>query len=166
MLQNAHSLAKIGADTAENEQHFAEILPIGRRVASRAPVARASHGSSHTARATAFQHIFWDSASIAVVSTKSLEMFSRHSGESPRIFVWRIWRSKNYIWTGQHWTSEGNISALTKIDMLHQSIGLVDKFSVVHLARWISLASIVTWNVTETCFLNARLLNFLARTPS
>ena len=26
-------LAKIGAETAENEQHFAEILPIGRRVA-------------------------------------------------------------------------------------------------------------------------------------
>ena len=35
MLQNAHFLAKIGADTAENEQHFAEILPIGRRVADR-----------------------------------------------------------------------------------------------------------------------------------
>ena len=33
MLQNAYSLAKIGADTAENEQHFSEILPIGRRVA-------------------------------------------------------------------------------------------------------------------------------------
>ena len=32
MLQNAYFLAKIGADTAENEQHFAEILPIGRRV--------------------------------------------------------------------------------------------------------------------------------------
>ena len=31
MLQNAYFLAKIGADTAENEQHFAEILPIGRR---------------------------------------------------------------------------------------------------------------------------------------
>ena len=30
MLQNAYSLAKIGADTTENEQHFAEILPIGR----------------------------------------------------------------------------------------------------------------------------------------
>ena len=27
MLQNAYLLAKIGADTAENEQHFAEILP-------------------------------------------------------------------------------------------------------------------------------------------
>ena len=27
MLQNAYFLAKIGADTAENEQHFAEILP-------------------------------------------------------------------------------------------------------------------------------------------
>ena len=27
MLQNAYLLAKIGADTVENEQHFAEILP-------------------------------------------------------------------------------------------------------------------------------------------
>ena len=27
MLQNAYFLAKIEADTAENEQHFAEILP-------------------------------------------------------------------------------------------------------------------------------------------
>ena len=27
MLQNAYFLAKIGAGTAENEQHFAEILP-------------------------------------------------------------------------------------------------------------------------------------------
>ena len=27
MLQNAYLLAKIGADTAEHEQHFAEILP-------------------------------------------------------------------------------------------------------------------------------------------
>ena len=30
MLQNAYSLAKIGANTAENEQRFAKILPIGR----------------------------------------------------------------------------------------------------------------------------------------
>ena len=35
MLKNAYLLAKIGADTAENEQHIAEILPIGRRVADR-----------------------------------------------------------------------------------------------------------------------------------
>ena len=35
MLKNAYFLAKIGADTAENEQHFAEILPIGRGVAGR-----------------------------------------------------------------------------------------------------------------------------------
>ena len=27
MLQKAYFLAKIGADTAENEQHFAEFLP-------------------------------------------------------------------------------------------------------------------------------------------
>ena len=31
MLKNAYLLEKIGADTAEIEQHFAEILPIGRR---------------------------------------------------------------------------------------------------------------------------------------
>ena len=31
MLQNEYLVAKIGVDTAENEQHFAEILPIGRR---------------------------------------------------------------------------------------------------------------------------------------
>ena len=35
MLSNAYFLAKIGADTAENEQHSAEILPIGRCVADR-----------------------------------------------------------------------------------------------------------------------------------
>ena len=29
MLQNACFIAKIGADTDENEQHFAEILPTG-----------------------------------------------------------------------------------------------------------------------------------------
>ena len=40
MLQNAYLVAKIGADTAENEQHFAEILPIGRRVADRCPWGR------------------------------------------------------------------------------------------------------------------------------
>ena len=32
MLQNAYLLANIGADTAENEQDFAEILPIGRHL--------------------------------------------------------------------------------------------------------------------------------------
>ena len=37
MLRKAYLLAKIGADTAENEQHFAENLPIGRRVADRCP---------------------------------------------------------------------------------------------------------------------------------
>ena len=31
MLQNAYFLAKIGADTAENEHHFAEILPTDAR---------------------------------------------------------------------------------------------------------------------------------------
>ena len=34
MLSNAYFLAKIGADTAENEQHFAEILPTDGAVAT------------------------------------------------------------------------------------------------------------------------------------
>ena len=47
MLQNAYFLAKIGADTAENEQHFAEILPIGRRVPrQRTSAWRAATGSA------------------------------------------------------------------------------------------------------------------------
>ena len=42
MLQNAYFLAKIGADTAENEQHFAESLPktsaaVGPQAAAHTP---------------------------------------------------------------------------------------------------------------------------------
>ena len=51
MLKNAYFLAKIGADTAENEQHFAEILPIGRRVADPTP-ARARGDRSGTGPGT------------------------------------------------------------------------------------------------------------------
>ena len=40
MLKNAYLFAKIGADKAENEQHVAEILPIGRRVADRVELQR------------------------------------------------------------------------------------------------------------------------------
>ena len=35
MLKNAYLLPKIGADTANNEQHLAQILPIGHRAADR-----------------------------------------------------------------------------------------------------------------------------------
>ena len=45
MLQNAYFVAKIGADTAENEQHFAEILPsdaLWRRAVDGAPRADGS----------------------------------------------------------------------------------------------------------------------------
>ena len=44
MLQNAYFLAKIGADTAENEQHFAEILPTLSDVAAAASVADRGRG--------------------------------------------------------------------------------------------------------------------------
>ena len=37
MLQNAYFLAKLGADTAENEQHFAEILPTEQHFAEILP---------------------------------------------------------------------------------------------------------------------------------
>ena len=49
MLQNAYFLAKIGADTAENEQHFAEILPIGRRVERRAAAKETSATTASSA---------------------------------------------------------------------------------------------------------------------
>ena len=42
MLQNAYLFAKIGADTAENELHFAEILPIGVMIPVGVPSARSS----------------------------------------------------------------------------------------------------------------------------
>ena len=53
MLKNAYLLAKIGAHTAENEQHLAEVLPIGRRVADHGKVnetaQRGGHGREHGA---------------------------------------------------------------------------------------------------------------------
>ena len=52
MLQNAYFLAKIDADTAENEQHFAEILPKGRRVA--APRLSLGFGSAGGGRGARF----------------------------------------------------------------------------------------------------------------
>ena len=45
MPQNAYFLAKIGADTAENEQHFAEILPSARRRAAAPGDRRAGGGA-------------------------------------------------------------------------------------------------------------------------
>jgi len=49
MLQNAYFLAKIGADTAENEQHFAEILP--RTGTAPAPSRRGAAAPAHAAAA-------------------------------------------------------------------------------------------------------------------
>ena len=46
MLKNAYLIAKIGADPTENEQNFAEILPIGRRFADRTSVGAGSSTSS------------------------------------------------------------------------------------------------------------------------
>ena len=50
MLQNAYFLVKIGADTTENEQHLAEILPIGRRVADRCRPADPAAGAAGAPR--------------------------------------------------------------------------------------------------------------------
>ena len=51
MLQNAYLLAKIDADTAENEQHFAEILPkIGNYPTARPPEPAVKHGGLNDAR--------------------------------------------------------------------------------------------------------------------
>ena len=64
MLQNAYFLAKIGADTAENEQHFAEILPktgnyptgpvpmLSTLAKSRSPAPASPHGPSRSPSST------------------------------------------------------------------------------------------------------------------
>ena len=43
MLRNAYFFAKIGADTAENEQHFAEIVPKTGNYPTLRVVARPGH---------------------------------------------------------------------------------------------------------------------------
>ena len=50
MLQNAYFLAKIGADTAENEQHFAEILPKTGKICFAYPGARLHLSAAPCAR--------------------------------------------------------------------------------------------------------------------
>ena len=50
MLQNAYFLAKIGADTAENEQYFAEILPKTGNYPRRRAAARGAAGQTCSAR--------------------------------------------------------------------------------------------------------------------
>ena len=52
MLQNACLLAKIGADTAENEQHFAEILLNRDVLLHRRGLLRPATSLAGTARAT------------------------------------------------------------------------------------------------------------------
>ena len=53
MLQNAYLLAKIGADTAENERNFAEILPkIGNYPTGPLPPDRGSPGLRLSRRAS------------------------------------------------------------------------------------------------------------------
>ena len=50
MLQNAYFLAKVGADTAENEQHFAEILPTDALSVLSVPRAASQQGVIPTPR--------------------------------------------------------------------------------------------------------------------
>ena len=50
MLQNAYFLAKIGADEAANEQHFAEMLPIGRRAPAWTAAATQRRGPGQSAQ--------------------------------------------------------------------------------------------------------------------
>ena len=58
MLQNAYFLAKIGADTAENEQHFAEILPTDALVCS----VRSRTAAGQRAPASVEMMVAWSSA--------------------------------------------------------------------------------------------------------
>ena len=63
MLQNAYFLAKIGADTVENEQHFAEILPTNAiRAGSTASAARGQPSQGEEVPGSSERH-FWQGGS-------------------------------------------------------------------------------------------------------
>ena len=66
MLQNAYLLAKIGADTAENEQHFAEILP---KISNYPTGRRSQQGISKASARTAAEPTATGSSPVAALRT-------------------------------------------------------------------------------------------------
>ena len=66
MPTNPYFLAKIGADTAENKQYFAEILPIGRRAVGAAPARIEETGSTRRASLSGDASSETGSATLAV----------------------------------------------------------------------------------------------------
>ena len=90
MLKNAYLLAKIGADTAENEQHFAEIswrdvddpLPRRRRRAARSATREAAIHRSNPirpdwqSRAVAYFDVFCESENEV---RRSFRVFGTHN---------------------------------------------------------------------------------------
>ena len=75
-MQNAYFLAKIGADTAEHEQHFAEILLIGRRVASGSRRSRLGAASASARLRWGFECVLNENASSEEVFTKRIYRLS------------------------------------------------------------------------------------------
>ena len=67
MLQNAYFLAKIGADTAENERNFAEILPKIGSGAGRPGRCRGTAGYSRL-EAPAEKQPAWQLRGVSVVA--------------------------------------------------------------------------------------------------
>ena len=118
MLQNAYFLAKIGADTAENEQHFAEILPIGRRVADRCPGARRVRSSASRKKRARWQaaswigdqsqgisttRTYWENWEIGKISKKNLQNFAN------------FWRARSRLYQNEILQENMRLTAFFKL---------------------------------------------------
>ena len=107
MLQNAYFLAKIDADTAEKEQHFAEILPkIGNRGSGGgSPGGGRPGGGPRGARATSFEPSGLRVGTFCTVCTvcKFLQNFAK------------FWRARSRLYQNEILQENMRLTAFFKI---------------------------------------------------
>ena len=96
MLQNAHFLAKIGADTAKNEQQFAEILPKTGNYPTGPPPARSETrprpGADHPAPLSA---VPVGPALMRDAGVVAAEDVRRAAGLGREALVWMVQSTRN-----------------------------------------------------------------------
>ena len=97
MLQNAYFLAKIGADTAENQQHFAEILEFRQNVWNLAAPARHSTDPSAPARGAGVSRPLYRMLVFGCIGTDFCKKICvlQHFSKSTRLSSWIFWNLQN-----------------------------------------------------------------------
>ena len=111
MLQNAYFLAKISADTAENKQCFAEILP---KSASPAAAARTATAAVHLRTSTLCglsDYVNW-------VANKRFEI-SKFKFKFPRARTYELFRARSLLYRSQILQVNTRWKALAEIYTMH-----------------------------------------------